>query len=170
MGKRQGGWILLLPTVGCFTGTTTLSCMFVTIYSCIMHFLQSDAIRSFNFFQETIAVSQPFLVGQLVTYFEGRSGMSDNEAYVYGAILAVSGVISWLPSLQFYYINQIIGMDMRTACSGMIYKKVCKHFFFDDRNHRPWSIQIFKHLMSHINYMVICPIKLTHPWSVHSHL
>ena len=69
-------------------------------------------------------IVQPMLVAELVTYFKDPNSMSDTRAYVFGGLLAFTGVVMWIPLTHLFYVNQLVGARMRTACATLMYKKV----------------------------------------------
>ena len=81
---------------------------------------------------------QPLVVGELVNYFNsngtvtssGDPVVSDTVAYVLGGVLAATNIMLSLPNCWYFYINQVAAMQMRTACSNLIYMKVS--LFKDD--------------------------------------
>ena len=76
-----------------------------------------------QFYQEALRFSQPILIAGVLKYFHGL--ISLNQALIYASM--ISGFVILASILHHpYFFNVVkLGVKLRIACSGLIYKKVC---------------------------------------------
>lgn len=71
-------------------------------------------------------ITQPLLIGELLTYFNSDNSEKKSPVYVYGCASCLA--LSLFASMTIFYGTQFemlqIAMKMRVSCSSVIYKKV----------------------------------------------
>ncbi|GFO41988.1 multidrug resistance-associated protein 4 [Plakobranchus ocellatus] len=74
---------------------------------------------------ESIKVVQPFLIGQLVSYFnKEKDAVSTSTAYGLGAGLGLSAILLAILNPMYFFIMQHIALRMKIAVGALIYRKV----------------------------------------------
>ena len=72
-----------------------------------------------------VRVAQPIFLGQVVNYFQHDSKVSYNTAsWCAAGVVACSAFLVTFQHLNLAYVTKM-GMRMRVACIGLMYKKVC---------------------------------------------
>ncbi len=82
--------------------------------------------------EEVVRMSQPFIISALLQYFQGEADLS--HALEYGALLCLGVIINATIHHPLFLANNLIGLKLRLACSGLIYKKIFKYNFCGKEN------------------------------------
>lgn len=69
-------------------------------------------------------IFQPLLITLVLKYFNGSIGL--NEALIYAAIISIFASVGGILHHPYYYFSTKYGMQVRLACSGLIYRKVLR--------------------------------------------
>ena len=69
-------------------------------------------------------MSLPLFISQMMTYFDGTGDIW--TALVYGGLICIGATINCITHHPYFLGVAKVGVKMRLACSGLIYKKVCK--------------------------------------------
>lgn len=72
--------------------------------------------------QEMTKIVQPLFISMVLVYFNG--GIERKEALMYGLIISVCAIIGGVLHHPYYFNSWRIGMKIRVACSGLMYRKV----------------------------------------------
>lgn len=72
-------------------------------------------------------MSQPILISGLLKYFINVGSLE--SAVFYGILLSIGAVASCITHHIYYQVLTRTGMQMRVACSGLIYKRVIRFYF-----------------------------------------
>ncbi len=72
--------------------------------------------------KETLSLIQPILVRNLIRYFNDQIDLK--WAIIYGTIICLNMTKSYLVVHSYFYKISRIGMQMRIAVCGLIYRKV----------------------------------------------
>ncbi len=73
-------------------------------------------------------MGQPFIISAILGYFKDEIDLI--TALLYALLLTIGICINTLTHHPLFLTNNLIGMKMRLACSGLIYKKVSIQFEF----------------------------------------
>ncbi|XP_071956886.1 ATP-binding cassette sub-family C member 4-like [Antedon mediterranea] len=73
--------------------------------------------------EEACRTTQPLFVSLLVTYFTVDSDITTQDAYMYAAIVVLLSAIAITAHHPYFFYNSLLGMRIRVACSGLIYRK-----------------------------------------------
>lgn len=76
----------------------------------------------FIIFEELTKIIQPLFISMVLVYFHG--GIERREAIMYGCIISVCALIGGVLHHPYYFNSWRIGMKIRVACSGLMYRKV----------------------------------------------
>ncbi|XP_071950845.1 ATP-binding cassette subfamily C member 4-like [Antedon mediterranea] len=74
--------------------------------------------------EEVCKIVTPLFVSRLVTYFSVESDITTQDAYVCASVIVLLTIVANAVYHPFYYFSQLLGMNVRVACSGLIYRKV----------------------------------------------
>ncbi|KAL5004211.1 hypothetical protein ScPMuIL_017667 [Solemya velum] len=77
-------------------------------------------------FGEIFRVLQPYLIGQLVSYFLADTTMSAFEAYMYAVLLGLSTLGQVLFKAVYYFSMQKVAIQMKTAVGALVYRKILR--------------------------------------------
>lgn len=69
-------------------------------------------------------IIQPLLITLILKYFNGSIQL--NEALIYAGIISVFVSIGGILHHPYYYFSSKYGMQVRLACSGLIYRKILR--------------------------------------------
>ena len=69
-------------------------------------------------------IFQPLLITLILKYFNGSIEL--NEALIYAAIISIFASIGGILHHPYYYFSTKFGMQVRLACSGLIYRKILR--------------------------------------------
>jgi ATP-binding cassette subfamily C (CFTR/MRP) protein 4 len=72
--------------------------------------------------EELTKILQPLLISMVLVYFNG--GIERNEALIYGAVISVCAIIGGILHHPYYFNSWRIGMKIRVAASGLMYRKI----------------------------------------------
>ncbi len=86
----------------------------------------TEVILAFVPFQEATKVVQPLMLGGLIRYFVPGSGVTKFDAYMMALGLSLCAMMLAVSHHPYFYGVQRIGMRLRIAACGLIYKKVIK--------------------------------------------
>ena len=81
----------------------------------------------FKIYKEIIKIFQPLFISMVILYFNG--GIKRTEALIYAAVISVCVVIAGILHHPYFFNSWRIGMKIRIACSGLIYRKVISNNF-----------------------------------------
>uniref|UniRef100_A0A0U9HSG5 Putative ABCC protein n=1 Tax=Chrysomela populi TaxID=154003 RepID=A0A0U9HSG5_CHRPP len=74
-----------------------------------------------------LLIGMPLCIGKLVSFFEtGPTATSQNEAFVYAAILVLCLIVNTFLANPTFMGLQHISMKLRVSCSSLVYRKVLK--------------------------------------------
>ena len=73
-----------------------------------------------------VSIVQPLFIRQMMTYFDGTGDL--NTALIYGGLICLGGTINAVVHHPYFLEISKLGIKMRLACSGLIYKKVLFEF------------------------------------------
>ncbi|KFD58891.1 hypothetical protein M513_00054 [Trichuris suis] len=74
--------------------------------------------------EELIRVLQPFFMGKVIRFFHADGGQTLTATCIYAAALSLCSFFFAISHHRYFYRMQIIGMQTRIACSGLIYAKL----------------------------------------------
>ena len=74
----------------------------------------------------------PFLISSILAYFDGRIDLQ--RALIYASILCLCTTLNAIIHHPYFLRVILLGMKIRIACSGIIYKKLFKLNYSSDEN------------------------------------
>ncbi|XP_033100013.1 multidrug resistance-associated protein 4-like [Anneissia japonica] len=80
----------------------------------------------FAFVEEFSRTIQPLFVSYLVMYFTMDSDITTQEAYVYATVIVLFSIVAVTAHHPFFFCSSLLGMRIRVACSGLIYRKALR--------------------------------------------
>ncbi|XP_033124996.1 multidrug resistance-associated protein 4-like [Anneissia japonica] len=80
----------------------------------------------FAFVEEFSRTIQPLFVSYLVMYFTMDSDITTQEAYVYATVIVLFSIVAVTAHHPFFFYSSLLGMRIRVACSGLIYRKALR--------------------------------------------
>ena len=69
-------------------------------------------------------VSAPLLIGRLLSYFQPKPAISQTEAYIMAALLALVAFTEGMLHAPNFFLNQRCGLHLRIAVGSLVYRKV----------------------------------------------
>ncbi len=72
--------------------------------------------------EELTKIIQPLFISMVLVYFNG--GIERREALIYGCIISLCAIVGGVLHHPYYFNSWRIGMKIRVACSGLMYRKV----------------------------------------------
>ncbi|XP_056011170.1 ATP-binding cassette sub-family C member 4-like isoform X2 [Ostrea edulis] len=93
---------------------------------------------------EGIRILQPYLTGQIVSYFQPGSSLSSTEVYIYATVMGVSTMIQLLVNPKYFFTSHHIALKMKVAVASLIYRKILKMSSWS--KHATTSGKIINHL------------------------
>lgn len=69
-------------------------------------------------------IFQPLLIAMILKYFNGSIEL--NEALIYAGVIAIFASVGGILHHPYYYFSTKYGMQVRLACSGLIYRKILR--------------------------------------------
>ncbi|XP_050401602.2 ATP-binding cassette sub-family C member 4 isoform X1 [Patella vulgata] len=120
------------------------------------------------FICESCRILSPFIIGQLISYFQNTDLVSKTEAYIYAAALGVALVLAMFCDLFHFYKQQHISLKMKTAVGGLIYRKLLSlssqtfHLTNSGKivNLLSTDLEKFNFAFETTHYLWLCPIEL----------
>ena len=78
-------------------------------------------------------MAQPLFISKMMTYFDGTGDLS--TALLFGGLICLGTTINAITHHPYFLSINKIGVKLRLACSGLIYKKITKlsSTEFDDK-------------------------------------
>ncbi|XP_076453870.1 ATP-binding cassette sub-family C member 4-like isoform X2 [Babylonia areolata] len=73
--------------------------------------------------EESVRVVQPLLLGGLIEYFTASSTMTTKQAYLYALGVSLATLLMAFTHAYYFFAVARIGMQMRVACSSLMFKK-----------------------------------------------
>jgi ATP-binding cassette subfamily C (CFTR/MRP) protein 4 len=67
-------------------------------------------------------ILQPLFIAMILKYFNGSIEL--NETLIYASVIAVFASVGGVLHHPYYYFSTKYGMQVRLACSGLIYRKI----------------------------------------------
>uniref|UniRef100_A0A5S6R3S5 Uncharacterized protein n=1 Tax=Trichuris muris TaxID=70415 RepID=A0A5S6R3S5_TRIMR len=74
--------------------------------------------------EEIVRVLQPFFMGRVIRFFHADGGQTLATTCIFAAALSLCSFFFAMCHHRYFYRMQAIGMQMRIACSGLIYAKL----------------------------------------------
>ncbi|CAH1105147.1 unnamed protein product [Psylliodes chrysocephalus] len=90
-------------------------------------FLEMLLLNIVIIIEETIRISQPYLITKLIYVFETNRATEDrNEIYLYAALIVLTSFVACNMSHNYNLVLMQLGMKMRVASCSLIYRKALR--------------------------------------------
>ena len=81
-------------------------------------------LRDFYVLQDGIRILQPFLIGEIVSYFQPGSTLSRRDVYIYAAVVSFSHILQLIVNPKYFFTCHHIALKMKVSVANLIYRKV----------------------------------------------
>ncbi|XP_046373552.2 ATP-binding cassette sub-family C member 4-like isoform X2 [Haliotis rufescens] len=116
-------------------------------------------------FLETLKITQPLLIGQVILFFSPNPTLPSYYAYIFAAALGLVNFIQTALNTQYFYNMQHTAMKMKVAVAGLVYKKVltlsCQSFYQTTSgqivNFLSTDVEMFNNCIENIHYLWLSP-------------
>uniref|UniRef100_A0A8W8LH46 Multidrug resistance-associated protein 4 n=1 Tax=Magallana gigas TaxID=29159 RepID=A0A8W8LH46_MAGGI len=117
---------------------------------------------------KSIRITQPYLIGRIISYFQPGSTLSQTEVYIYATVVAVSHILQLVVNPRYFFNCDHIALKMKVAVASLIYRKILKMSSWSKHsttsgkiiNHLSTDLEKFRYTIDSFHFCWLGPLEI----------